>query len=82
MKKILKSGNIIFSDFEASRRGLCFENGAMVNNTDKTVCIRESYHTTANGWSDEILLSPGETLREISKGDAYNFGKYELSQVL
>ena len=80
MKKILKSGNIIFTEFEAERRGLTFKNGAMINNTNKAVCVREAYYTTANGWSDLIMLAPGETLREITPGDAYNFGKYELSQ--
>ena len=48
------------------------------NISSEPIILHEAYSTTANGWSDEIVINPGEKIFKSYAGDGNNFARYVI----
>ena len=46
---------------------------AILNNSGRVMIIKKKYHTTSNGWCDDVILQPWEAACTLVAGNAYDF---------
>ena len=53
----------------------------VTNRGDKSRNLSPSYPTVANGWSDDIIVEPGEALLQVVPGSATHFAQYLVGPI-